>query len=269
MTKISGNRQSLDFDPADLTENDTLRWDNTAKLWKRSNHFGTLHVSALNSITDVNAAALSDRQVLEWVNANSKWEPKSIARNLAELDNVDPTTPTNDQVLTWRDDIGKWVPRTAGATGASYIDNLLDVDASTPVNNDILMYNSTTEQWVAQQTPGHLRTLMGYFPGLVAVGVLPLRIYNPFNSITLTIERVYAAVNTAPSGASLNISFRRATTEYSTVSISSGGYSGLNNTINASYNTITAGNYLTFNVTQIGSTTPGSDLTVYVVVRGG
>jgi hypothetical protein len=269
MTKISGNRQSLDFDPAGLTENDTLRWDNTAKLWKRSNHFGTLHANVLNDLTNVDAAAPSDRQVLEWVSANGKWEPKSIARNLAELDNVDPTTPTNDQVLTWRDDVGKWVPRTAGATGASYIDNLLDVNAPTPVNNDILMYSDVAQEWVAQQTPGHLRTLMGYFPGLVAVGVLPLRIYNPFTSVTLTIEKVYAAVNTAPSEASLNLSFRRATTEFATVSISSGGYYNSSTTINPSYNTLAANNYLTFNVTQIGSTTPGSDLTVYVVVRGG
>jgi lipopolysaccharide export system protein LptA len=89
----------------------------------------------------------------------------------------------------------------------------------------------------------------------------------PIKGGTFTIQTVAVMVNTAPTGASLIVDVNKnGTTIYGTQSnrptIAASGTSA---TVGAhSVTSVTDGDYLTVDVDQIGSTVPGSDLTVVV-----
>lgn len=87
---------------------------------------------------------------------------------------------------------------------------------------------------------------------------------------TYVIETVRAAVNTAPTGSAVIIDVNKnGTTIYTTQSdrpqIAAAGFSATGN--NPAVTTFAAGDYLTVDVDQIGSTIAGSDLTVTVRLR--
>lgn len=103
--------------------------------------------------------------------------------------------------------------------------------------------------------------------GTVATGTGTFRIYND-SGATQTIAAVRASVGTAPTGASLIVDINKnGTTIFSTqanrptIAIS-GNTSG--KVTNMDVTTWADGDYLTVDVDQIGSTIPGSSLTVQV-----
>jgi hypothetical protein len=103
--------------------------------------------------------------------------------------------------------------------------------------------------------------------GPVTVATGKSRIYLEDNYI---IETVRAAVNTAPTGADLVVDVNKnGTTIYTTQSkrpsIAAGTNTDLGDTPDIT--TLAAGDYLTVDVDQVGSTAAGSDLTVTVRVR--
>lgn len=88
------------------------------------------------------------------------------------------------------------------------------------------------------------------------------RWYSPY---ALTITEVRASVGTSPTGASVVIDVNKnGTTIFTTQSnrptIAAGNNTDLADAINVS--SVAAGDYLTVDIDQVGSTTPGSDLTV-------
>jgi hypothetical protein len=103
--------------------------------------------------------------------------------------------------------------------------------------------------------------------GTVAVGTGKSRIYLEGDYV---VETVRAAANTAPTGAALVVDLNKnGTTIYTDQSgrpaIASGTNSATGN--NPAVTTLAAGDYLTVDVDQIGSTAAGADLTVTVRVR--
>lgn len=78
-----------------------------------------------------------------------------------------------------------------------------------------------------------------------------------------TLIFIRAQVNTAPTGAGIVLSIRRNGTSIGSVTISAGATEG---TLTLSQ-ALTAGQYLTVNITQVGSTIAGSDLTVGYLAR--
>ena len=72
-----------------------------------------------------------------------------------------------------------------------------------------------------------------------------------------TITEVRAAVNTAPTGAGVIVQFRRNGTAFTTVTIAASAFAGSTTGLSQA---VVAGDYITADITQIGSTVAGSDL---------
>ena len=103
--------------------------------------------------------------------------------------------------------------------------------------------------------------------GPVAVATGKSRIYLEHDYV---VETVRAAVNTAPTGAALVVDVNKnGTTIYTNQakrpSIAAASFTDLGDTPDVT--TLAAGDYLTVDVDQVGSTAAGSDLTVTVRVR--
>ena len=105
--------------------------------------------------------------------------------------------------------------------------------------------------------------------GNIVVGAGTFRLYNDMGA-TWTINGVRASVGTAPAGASIIVDINKnGTTIFTTqgnrptIAIA-GNTSG--NVTNMDVTTVAAGDYLTVDIDQIGSTTAGADLTVQIEV---
>jgi hypothetical protein len=110
---------------------------------------------------------------------------------------------------------------------------------------------------------------VGKRTGVLAVGAGTARLYNDTGR-TLTIFAVRATVETSPTGASILVDVNKnGTTIFTTQSnrptIAAAGTTAKAAAINVA--SWADGEYLTFDVDQIGSTIPGSDLTVQVTAR--
>ena len=99
--------------------------------------------------------------------------------------------------------------------------------------------------------------------GVLATGLKPSRLYLPADS---TITDVTLSVGTAPSGADLraNIRYDGTNSIWSAgyLAVAAGSYVARSSTFN--HAGITTSNWLQVEITQVGSTTPGSDLAVVV-----
>jgi hypothetical protein len=123
--------------------------------------------------------------------------------------------------------------------------------------------------------PGQLATanitkLVPYsYTGTLAVTVGTFRLYNDMGA-TWTISGVRASVGTAPAGASVIVDVNKNgttifTTQANRPTIAAGANTS-GNVTNMNVTTVAAGEYLTIDIDQIGSTTAGADLTVQIQV---
>jgi hypothetical protein len=140
------------------------------------------------------------------------------------------------------------------------LNNLVNVEAPTPANGDTLVFNSATNKWEPGASSNTRQSILTV-AGDLEVAVNPLRIYNLLG-VDQTVELVFASVGTAPTGASVAVSLLQNGAAFQTVSIAATANTGTTGAITGTW---TAGNYLTISVTGIGSTLPGSDLTVHIV----
>ncbi len=106
-----------------------------------------------------------------------------------------------------------------------------------------------------------------YFAGTLAVGRSPLRIYNATGQAK-TISKVFLACDTAPTGAALICDVRKNevtlfTTPANRPQIPAEAHTGESTSMEVT--TWAAGEYLTTQIDQIGSTTPGADLVLHLV----
>jgi hypothetical protein len=66
---------------------------------------------------------------------------------LANMTDVDISSPSNNQVLKYNSTSQKWENGTGGGGGASALDDLTDVDITSPADGDLLQYNGTSGEW--------------------------------------------------------------------------------------------------------------------------
>lgn len=105
------------------------------------------------------------------------------------------------------------------------------------------------------------------FLGDLEVSDNPLRIYNNLGA-SQTISKVFLAVGTAPTGASVIVDVHQDGTTIFTdqgnrPAVTAGNATGETTSIDVA--TWTAGSYLTVHIDQIGSTVAGSDLVVHII----
>lgn len=91
------------------------------------------------------------------------------------------------------------------------------------------------------------------------------RFYND-TGITLTFIKARLTVGTAPTGSDLIGVFKKNGTTVATVTITAGTNTGTSTTFSPT--TIADGEYLTLDLTQVGSTVAGSDLTGQILAGG-
>ncbi len=138
-----------------------------------------------------------------------------------------------------------------------------DIDDATGVHHTL----GTGANQAAAGNHVHKDEYIFTMEGNVSVVDNPLRIYNASGG-TRTISKVFLAVNTAPTGAAIIVDIHKnGTTIFTTQSnrpqIAADANTGYTTTIEVS--TWADGAYLTMHIDQIGSTTPGSDLTVIIL----
>ena len=145
--------------------------------------------STLAGLTDVDLQDPADGQVLSYNSTDSTWENSSIdysdisntpilatvatsgdyddltnkptiPEDLADLDDVNITSPEDDQVLKYDATSGKWINSTGGGGGgASDLNDLDDVTITSPEENQVLKYDGS--QWVNATSPAGATNLNG------------------------------------------------------------------------------------------------------------
>ena len=90
----------------------------------------------LGDINDVTTTGANNGQALVWNNAQSRWEPGTVASSideLGDLSDVDVTTvaPQNDYALSWVASVNKWRPRALNNVDAATITVTTDNSAAT------------------------------------------------------------------------------------------------------------------------------------------
>ncbi len=117
--------------------------------------------------------------------------------------------------------------------------------------------------------PAITREAIFTFSSALVVQSGAIRIYNKLGS-TLTIQKVFLAVNTAPTGAAIIVDVNRNgttifTTQANRPQIADGANTGESSSIDVS--SFADGDYLQADIDQIGSTAAGADLTVHVIYQ--
>ena len=129
-------------------------------------------------------------------------------------------------------------------------------------NGQILSADSaeaTGLKWINSPSASTIGQFTFSRPGAVAVVTGVGRMYNPRN-VNLTFVSARASVNTAPTGASIELSIiKNGVTTIGSLSITASSYTSGRQ---AFTETIADGDYLTINITQAGTTITGSDLVV-------
>lgn len=115
--------------------------------------------------------------------------------------------------------------------------------------------NLIDSDYVSSRQIGGTLTVTLLQQGELTVTTGSARWYAP---AALTISKITARVATAPTGSAVTILVKKSGTTASTLTISDGGTSDIDNTGFS----MTAGQYLTVDVSAIGSTTAGEELNV-------
>lgn len=135
---------------------------------------------------------------------------------------------------------------------------------------DMLIWDGA--KWVAQVFSGANVPIitLGSREGNLVVTASPFRIYNQYGS-DRSVSKVFLSVGTAPTGADIIVDVKKnGTTSIFAAGqkpkIVAGSYTGFSTAIDIP--TWVAGDYLTWEITQIGSAIVGADLVVQIVHTG-
>jgi len=115
-------------------DNDILHYDSTSSSWIASQN-------TVSNIGDVNVTSLADDQILKYDTTSSKWI--NVTADLNMLADVDVTGAVNGQVLKFDSVLNKWVPRNdlTGSGGSATLSGLTDVTLSALSSGDFLKYD--------------------------------------------------------------------------------------------------------------------------------
>ena len=131
--KLSNNAFSASTGDSVVLDNATLLGDDVEIV-----NFG-MSSASLNDLTDVDITtnAPSNGQALVYVNANSKWEPGTVASSYGNSDvdlHLNRSTASTDQVLSWGGSDYVWVDQSAGGSSGSSTPALTEYEFITTAN---------------------------------------------------------------------------------------------------------------------------------------
>ena len=148
--KLSNNAFSASTGDSVVLTNATLLGDDVEIV-----NFG-MSSASLNDLTDVDIStnAPSNGQALVYINANSKWEPGTVASSYGNSDvdlHLNQSTASTDQVLSWDGSDYAWVDQSAGGSSGSSTPALTEYEF-------IATANQTS--FAATYTPGSIQLFL-------------------------------------------------------------------------------------------------------------
>jgi hypothetical protein len=256
--------------PALSTKEPTITAGTTSQYWRGDKSWQTLDKSAVglsnaDNTSDTNKpvstatqSALNGKTDKSTLTTKGDIYAATAASTPARLAvGADGRVLTADSAqttgLNWTDLSSTYIP--SSQKGAA--NGVAQLDGSGKVNPGQL------------QTSNITKVLPYSYLGNVVANIGTFRLYNDTGA-TWTITGVRASVGTAPTGASIIIDVNKnGTTIFTTQAnrptiAAAGNTSG--NVTNMNVTTVAAGEYLTVDIDQIGSTIAGADLTVQVEV---
>ena len=184
-------------------------------------------------------------------------------------------------VIGWMSDRGigpgPYAPTPHDLSGAHHTSSITDAqgpqfllsNGSRPLTGDMQVANEITIDGVdlselADDFNGHAHAAQVLFTidGTVAVHTGKHRVYNRLGR-DVTLSEAWLAVDTAPTGDSLDVDVNLDGTSIGTVSIADGQHTGT-----AAFDDVwAAGHYLTVDIDQVGSTIAGADLVAHLTYQ--
>tara|TARA_Y100000287_G_scaffold85379_1_gene67803 strand:+ start:297 stop:3224 length:2928 start_codon:yes stop_codon:yes gene_type:complete len=139
-------------------------------------------------------------------------------------------------------------------SAGSYNDASVDthLNRSTANANEVLSFNGTDYAWVAQTTQEFIKAYR--FDGTLSTNTGTKRLYL---QKAYTLKSIHAYVDTASAGSSINITVKKNGTSLQTLSIGAGQTAV---SVTSLTHSVAANDYLTIDITQVGSSTAGENL---------
>jgi len=274
-----------------LSEGTNLYYTNT----RADARIAAASIDALSDV-DITSVAPTNGQALVWDSDNSRFEPGTVSggggggvdsagvsaildtdiatKSIGVLSDVDITTaaPTNGQALIWNASNSEFEPGTVASSGvdsagvsaiisATSIDALSDVDTTSvaPTNGQALVWNSTDSKFEPGTVSGGGGGSSVFREKYSYSGDLGLSTGTARNYIHVasTLTNVDLFVETAPTGAAVTIDVLKNGTTAATITLPAGQTSDTGNTVSVSF---AVGDYITIDITQVGSTSAGVGL---------
>lgn len=150
----------------------------------------------------------------------------------------------------------------ADARYAQRANNLSDLTSASAARTNLGLGSLATQSSIKREA-------VFTYAGALIVQTGAIRIYNKFGT-TLTLQSVFIAVNTAPTGASIIVDVNKNgttifTTQANRPAIAASANTGSSSTLDVT--SFADGDYLQADIDQIGSTIAGADLTVHVLYQ--
>lgn len=216
-------------------------------------------VAVLSDLTNVSATSPSSGQVLKW--SGSEWAPAADSTGSGGIASVvADTTPqlggnldVNGQDIV---SIGNGnIDIKPDGSGNIVLDNHTWPNADGSANQVLTTNGSGVLSWASQSGGGGFVKAYRYDDTLaVNTGSKRLYLHDSF-----TLNSIDAFVDTAPAGAAATIGLIKnsAGSAFKTITIADGASSSVNN---SDTTTFSEGDYITVNITQVGSSTAGANL---------
>jgi hypothetical protein len=196
-------------------------------------------VESLDDLSDVTIAGPSTGEAVVYTGAG--WENSSISPAVDDLTDATITgTPADNEVFAWDTGTAEWINQTAAEANLAVADHAHTHAHSVPIP---MVFNKD---------------------GTLSAAPGGTRFYVPFLA---TINSVKAAVNGAPTGSSiiLDVNINGVsifTTQSNRPTIADGG--NVSTVYMPDTTSVAADQFITVDIDQVGSTSPGTDLTVII-----
>ena len=139
-------------------------------------------------------------------------------------------------------------------SAGSYNDASVDthLNTSTAATGEVLSYNGSDYDWVAQPVQEFIKAYR--FDDTLSTNTGTKRLYL---QKAYTLKSIHAYVDTAPAGAAVTVQVKKNGSNLQTVSVANGATTG---NVTSLSHSIAANDYLTIDITQVGSSTAGENL---------
>jgi hypothetical protein len=242
--------------------------------------------SALGEVTTLDVG--QPNQLLKVVDGAPAWvDAPEIPYLLAELSDVGEQVPEQGQGLVWDATLGVWRPGWAQQEQIDLaLSQLLDVDTTSVAAGNVLAWNEVEGKWL----PSEFTTGIGehdhddrYYTraevddlladaavnrgqvlftveGEVALATGHIKIFNRLG-VDVIIQELFLALGTPPAGSPLTAALIINGSMAASAQVTAGNTTGASGNLNITW---ANGIFITLDVTQIGSSIPGSNLSAHV-----